>query len=396
MDRRQAVVTLGSGLAASVGLYGLYDGLGSPASRGQGENGGKERGTPGNATSSPRRETPADATREGQTLLGMTLPKVREKRLERVDEWTGVPNATVVTFANLGWSAGGIDQYVADVLDTIWAHGAVPHVVWQPYLATASETPGSIPADIAAGAHDDLVERWATRLSNWLQTPAGLPDRRLYLNFAPEMNGDWVPWGGADGESTAVDFAAMWRHVYDRVMATGLDGSHVRWVWTANNASRDDEPIDAYYPGDDYVDWLGVHGYNWDEWGGWSTPEDIFSWMLGEVRSVADKPVTFSECGCSSSYEGSYHPDKKGAWIEQLYDYAATEDVRMVCWFNIDAETDWAVFGGKRGTASWSHEGKSYPVYPAYRRAVGRDRVLPAHPDHPRRLTDAEFAGKLG
>lgn len=356
-------------------------------------------------------------TRDGQTLVGMTPAKRDPSWWESFEQWLGVTNATLITYASLGVPDERIEWFVNRPFSRIWNRGHVPHVIWQPYVEEAEETPGSVPRDIADGKHDDRLSTWVDALRNWLGVQGadedtgvlsglsdsldlassseseGPPERRIYLNFAPEMNGDWVPWGAAVGDSTPADFVEMWRHVHDTVMGDGITNDHVQWIWAPNHAGRDDNPIRSYYPGDDYVDWIGLHGYNWHTWGGWSSPSDIYGGMLHLLREIADKPIVLSEVGCSSEVEDGHDPAKKAQWIGQLFDFVADRDIRMVCWFNVEKETDWAVFGSQRGTDTWAHDGTSYEVYSAYRDAIRHDRVLPAHPSHSRVLTNREFKG---
>src|SRR5205814_4193261 len=87
------------------------------------------------------------------------------------------------------------------------------------------------------------------------------------------MNGDWFPWSGiyygadqwdddADNWQGPENFRRAYRYVVDRVRARGA--TNIKWMFHTNNYSY---PLDtwnfapAYYPGSDYVDWLGFSVY---------------------------------------------------------------------------------------------------------------------------------------
>ncbi len=87
----------------------------------------------------------------------------------------------------------------------------------------------------------------------------------LAVELFTEMNGDWFSWnsswnGGGD-KGTAL-FRDAFRHIVDVVRGRGA--SNVTWVFHVNDV---DSPPDGwnhfenYYPGDDYVDWVGVSDY---------------------------------------------------------------------------------------------------------------------------------------
>lgn len=105
-------------------------------------------------------------------------------------------------------------------------------------------------------AFRDVVD--GPHLRNWAREAArtGIP---IFLRFASEMNGDWVPWFGSP-----TLYKEKWRLMYNIMKE---EAPNVVMVWCPN--WRPDIPNDtsrnimAYYPGDDYVDWVGVNFYMW-------------------------------------------------------------------------------------------------------------------------------------
>lgn len=334
----------------------------------------------------------ATQTRTGDTLAGISVGPDETDRLEKFGRWAGTSHAVVVRYATLG----GDDDEIAATCETLterWNEGAVPQLVLQPLFGTVEETSDQIAAEIAAGDHDDRIDAWAEQLGEWTNRGLGRPNRRLYLTFAPEMNGDWLPWAPPANETTPEEYVAMWRRVRRRFGEQGLEPNELQWIWSPNVTGRGGIPLSEYYPGDAHVEWVGINGYNWSRWGQWSEPEKLYGTAVEKVREVTDRPLALTEMACSSAVDGGFDPERKDQWITDLYDFAAAEDIKMVCWFNHEKETDWSVFGGERGTETVRVDGESVHAYGAYRRALNRPGVLGPHPKSARNLTDAEFRG---
>lgn len=394
MDRRQFLATLGSTVGSGVGAYGLYstvlDGSGSSPSQ-------RARPDASKRATKRRTEPPRGETRSGAILSGMSPSSNERSHLNAVNAWLGRRQAITALYVNIGIPDHRIKEVVW-LTERLWKRGHVPMLFLQPYFGSPEETAQTVAADVAAGKHDDYLRVWARALADWAIRPEGEPDRRVYLNLAPELNGNWVPWGIPTPNTTPEKYVRMWRHVNDVVMSTDLRSDHVQWIWTLNNTSSEQMDVSKCYPGDEYADWVGITGYNWVEWGGWEPPEDIYGDMLRRIRKFTDRPITFGEFGASADCADGHCPERKDEWISDVYDYMAANDVRMACWFDHWVEkdkTDWGVFDTKFGTDRFRYDGKTYQVYRKYRDAVRRDDVLPAHPVDARRLTDAEFDGSF-
>jgi hypothetical protein len=178
---------------------------------------------------------------------------------------------------------------------------------------------------IVDGAWDDFFRAWAK--------DAKEDGGRVLLRFGFEFNGDWFGWGG-DPEGFVNAWRRAWK-IFDEVGA-----KNVEWVWAANITSHPATPensMHAYYPGDAYVDWVAVDGYNWGddyrEWHKWTSFEGLFEPVLHAfAKKYPSKPVMIAEFG---SPEGE--PGKKAKWIREAHAYLSRRDqVRAVVWFNLD------------------------------------------------------------
>jgi len=167
------------------------------------------------------------------------------------------------------------------------------------------------------------------------------------------MNGFWNPWSpGVNGNAVA-DYSVAWRHIHRIFEQVGA--RNVAWVWSPNvrHAGRGgDRPLRDVYPGNAYVDFVGIDGYNWgcsQPGTRWQTFKEIFDATLREVRALTRKPVIVSEVG-SSERCGS-----KARWIQDFF--AAVERrpyIVAVTWFNHLKETDWRVTSSPQAEAEFA------------------------------------------
>jgi beta-mannanase len=188
--------------------------------------------------------------------------------------------------------------------------------------------------DIAGGTYDTLINQRAAAAKRLGQ--------KFFIDFGAEMNGDWSPWSGAlNGESSA-KYLAAYRHVHDLFAAAGA--TNVLWAFCPNVTSSPiadwNEPLD-YYPGDSYVDWMCVDGYNWGTsttWGTWQSFYQVFK-DIYPVLATKNKPIIIGEMA-STELGGD-----KAAWIGQIIPVMKANFplLKGLVWFDINKETDWRI-----------------------------------------------------
>jgi hypothetical protein len=216
-------------------------------------------------------------------------------------------------------------------LDSVEGRGAMTLVTWEPWIAgNGVSQPAYSLARIAAGDFDPYISQWGTALASW-----GKP---LMLRFAHEMNGNWYPWCEAVNGNQPGDYARAWRHVHDLVTAAGA--TNVNWVWAPNGGGSVDPAL--LYPGNAYVDTVGLDAYNWgttQAWSSWQMPASLFGPHLAELRGIAPgKPIIVTET--ASTEAGGTKPD----WNTALVSYLRTQpDVTGFVWFSFNKETDWRI-----------------------------------------------------
>jgi Glycosyl hydrolase family 26 len=209
--------------------------------------------------------------------------------------------------------------------------GITPIISWEPQDPANPADPAYALAAIASGAWDTYITQSARRAAQ-TATP-------LLINLAPEMNGGWSAWGPGHNGNTPAIFVAAYRHVVDIFRAHGA--TNVGWIWAPNTDWNAPSVYASYYPGDGYVDWLGMDGYNFGTTtsDGWLTPPQIFGRSYAALVGLAAKPIVIEETA-STELGGS-----KAGWIAQLAQTipAGFPAVAALVWFQRNKETDWRV-----------------------------------------------------
>lgn len=239
-------------------------------------------------------------------------------------DWSGVPNSPLV-----------FDTYLPNLIDNL---NPVPAIMlsWEPMNGRKSEGCDqdygtSIPlTNITQGKCDNYIREFAKELS-------ARPERYL-LRYAHEMNITDSPWWPGHYGQTASAYVAMWQHVHDIIagVQNSLGKHNIEWVWSINYASNPTDAWNAipnYYPGDSYVDWIGLSGYNWYNSPGhnqpWMSFTDIFDTVLKNLTSWYAKPQILTEIGSVGT------DTQKSSWIQDAYAKMPNYPyMRGVVWFN--------------------------------------------------------------
>lgn len=206
------------------------------------------------------------------------------------------------------------DGFAASEVREAYAQNALAIIRWEPFDAKLQ--------DIAAGKQDKYVKAYAKAVRT-----LNLP---IALTFAHEMNGDWYPWGRT--KATSKDFVAAWRHLHQVFQQAGA--TNVIWTWTPNVINpAPNTKLKPYYPGDSYVDWLGIDGYFTPH--GANTYTTLFGPTMEAMRTFSKKPFLIVETGAA--------PDSdRPSWISNLADSVINDD-----------DTIGFVYFDKNGSAKW-------------------------------------------
>jgi hypothetical protein len=220
------------------------------------------------------------------------------------------------------------DDWTGTVTKEDLAAGRIPLVNWEPHKIDFTKiVDGSLDATIVARANGSKALR-----------------KKFFLDFAAEMNGDEA-WGGND----APLYVAAYRHIHDLFVVAGA--TNVVWAWCPNvtDIHGGNKNTMDYYPGDAYVDWTGVDGYNWGtKNGGWQTFQQVFK-DIYPLLVAKKKPIMIGEM--SSAQAGG----DKGKWIDEIIPTLRTSFPLIKClvWFDINKEADWRISSSPESEAAF-------------------------------------------
>lgn len=225
------------------------------------------------------------------------------------------------------WYVHWTDPFPSAEADQVEANGSVPLITWEPWITNSL---GTLEA-ITAASYESYIRTFFQTAKRW-----GKP---LFLRFAHEMNGNWYPWDGQHngGASGPASYKDAWCYIYDVKQAVGAD--NVKLVWCPNHDSLPAaawNTISAYYPGDAYVDWVGLDGYNWG-YSDWATFDQIFSSSYRQITALTNKPLMLGEFACAKG------GGDKAVWISEALQKVQADypRLKLICWFNINKERDW-------------------------------------------------------
>ncbi|MCL3860304.1 glycoside hydrolase family 26 protein [Actinotalea sp. K2] len=255
-----------------------------------------------------------------------------------------------------GYFSGWDRDFRPDAVERSWQRGMLPMLTWESRPSHAAnnqreEEDYSSPL-ILDGAFDTYIRDYARGIAD-----LGLP---LGLRLNHEMNGDWYPWSEMNKFGEPIngnrpgDYAKVWRHVHDIFEQEGAN-EYVIWVWAPNIVNNLPDNLKQYsyteslYPGEEYVDWVGLSAYYRPPYRENQTP--TFSWTfdasLDQLRRLTDKPIMLAEIGASEV------GGNKPAWVRSFFEALTrpeNDDIVGFTWFSL---TVTSIVSGQVTTNDW-------------------------------------------
>ena len=220
-------------------------------------------------------------------------------------------------------------KQVMDIKDL----GSIPVITWEPWLTDFDQTqhPNLRPTatrdkkgmiDVANGVYDFYIKQWALEAKK-VRTP-------IIIRLAHEMNDPYrYPWGPQNNNPK--EFVLAWKHVHDLFKNQGVN--NIIWVWAPHPAYG---YFKDYYPGSDYVDYVGTGTLNYGpvvNWGKWWSFDEILGNHYEEL-SHFKKPMMLTEFA-SLAYGG----DRKKWYNDALRDIPVKYPlVKSLLIFHFDAD----------------------------------------------------------
>jgi mannan endo-1,4-beta-mannosidase len=214
----------------------------------------------------------------------------------------------------VGWDT----SFDAAAARSAWSYGALYYMAWEPFDTTL--------ADIASGRSNAYISQFAREVK-----AASIP---IAISFGHEMNGNWYPWGSSD--ASPASFVAAWRLIHAIFAAVGA--TNVIWIWNPNVISASSVPLQPYYPGNPYVDWIGLTGYF--PMSGPTTFAQLFGATIAEIRQFTGKPFIIVETAVQTG------PSEIACTQNLVRGILRRRDMLGLVWFEYDkAGVDWSLAG---------------------------------------------------
>jgi hypothetical protein len=256
--------------------------------------------------------TPPAIPATGAYLGAWVQPTVASGQQSFADEQQAVPAVQAATgrpLALLHIYSSWQQPAPTDKLAAVAANGSTPLLDW-----------GCPPDDVTvtSGAGDQLITAYADALKAY-----GKP---VLLRWCWEMN--LARAHGQVGGPQA--YVSAWQHI--RTVFNQVGVTNVAFVWCPALTGTDPTP---YYPGNQYVDWIGIDGYDRS---GSMTFEDLFADFYQQWAPMG-KPMMVAETGA--------HPAAQVAYLQSIAtDMPAMPDFKAVVYFDAPGKAgQWALEG---------------------------------------------------
>jgi beta-mannanase len=243
-----------------------------------------------------------------------------------------------VSIAHFGQPAPWNQAFAEAPLKLSRERGALPLMDMDPDGVTLEE--------IISGAKDASFITWAKAVKSY-----GYP---FFFRWAWEMNGTWFQWGSEAAKKPAL-YKEAWWHLHNLFEEQGA--TNITWVWCPNLSFSGSTSLSSLYPGDEYVDWTCLDGYNFgtnpaqpDSWKSFST---LYTTSYNELVSLApSKPIMIGEMA-STEYGGS-----KSGWITDAIGTQIPKNfpqIKAVVWFNKwEGGRDWPIESSAGATSAFA------------------------------------------
>jgi hypothetical protein len=285
------------------------------------------------STKTPQRVVHTPASSPRSIMLGMwtqgffdaQTKTLHPKKLEELE--TQIDKKVSIAHYYRGWESLS-DPTLLQEFSVIRTHGWTPMLNVNPYFFSKCP-PTALPLyqAIAHGDCDSFLKKAAANLAHNSQP--------VYLLFAWEMTNKELPWSIKYSGSTAEDFVMAWRHMH--TIFTAGKVKNVLWVFCPNITDSTSIAYKDIYPGDAFVDWVGLDGYNYgttQSWSQWSSFRGTFTSSYHELTTVApNKPLMIAEVNTTDK-GGDKAQWYKDMLLEELPD--TFPHIKAVVFFNED------------------------------------------------------------
>ena len=236
-------------------------------------------------------------------------------------------NFDIISFY-LAWHKDIDSHFPTSIIDSVYLNKSIPMITWEPWLNTFEDEISDsdhVYDLITSGFFNSFIAEFADRLKD-LEKP-------VFMRFAHELDNPFYPWY-MPGEEAATKFKGAWIHTYE--IFKNRDAHNVIWIWNPWKA----ENLAEFYPGREYVDWIGINILNYGEYnmdGEWHDFESLYAPFHEELIKLPQTPVVISEFGTLGDSQS------QNQWIEDAFSVIENDysEVKSVIYFNSKVDGNW-------------------------------------------------------
>lgn len=247
------------------------------------------------------------------------------------------------------------DWHIKHQANNIFSQNAIPMISWMPVDTSRKNI--NILSEITQGQWDAYLTSWGNGLKAWIDSKPASSNASVMIRFGHEFNGNWYSYG-----DDPVNFVAAWQYIHGLFEGLSIN-QYIQWIWCPNYISVDSyNDFTVYYPGNNYVDWTGLDGYNWGSnysFSSWKSFADTFSNGYNTlVNNYPLKPIIIGEVGSTEPLDtprpslgqtgdNSDINESKALWIQNMLVELPQSfpAVRAISLFNINKELGWSLYG---------------------------------------------------
>ena len=218
-------------------------------------------------------------------------------------------------------------------LETAYNHGKVLELTLQ---TTNTVDGGNMIYKILSGEYDEFLRDYARVIADF--------GRPVLFRLGNEMNGDWCPYSSYHTSKDTIIFKEFYKYVYNFFENAGANKNTI-WVWNPNGVSFPDFRWNyelMYYPGDRYVDVVGMTAYNTGTYYSdigerWKEFYELYNDLYHKYDENYGQPLMITEFA-SASMGGN-----KEEWVIHMFeDIKMYDRIKVAIWWD---GRDWDEYG---------------------------------------------------
>ncbi len=242
-------------------------------------------------------------------VIGIDLSGLSGQSLEKIEQEKSRLQKNVVNTYN----RGGVTTISWHFKNPLSGGG----FYWVDPLSVAS-----VPHLIPGGKAHEEYKVILSDIADWAKSCVGDDDKQVPMIFRPyhEFDGDWFWWGKS--HTTREDFISLWKFTVS-YLRDSLDVHNFLYAFSPDNRFESEEGFLERYPGDEWVDMVGMDNYGDMGRDGYNLERAAKKLMIvSDYAKKSNKLAAFTETGLETIPDTTW-------WTDALLKVLKTEGMQM-------------------------------------------------------------------